>query len=256
MKINVKSPAFIFSLIIIFYTAYITTILISIWPIDSVTLGQAGVFGDSFGILTSLFSAFAFGGLIITIWQQQEELRQNREEIRTQHFENILFRMLEVHTSILQGLDIRNGNSHNIIAAGRDCFEEWHRYLRKNHNDLADQDLSTEEKLHEAYKKFWQVWNKDLGHYFRFLYNIFKHIHNSEMKNKKTYANIVRAQLSDNELIMILYNCISPYGMEKFKPLCEEYSLFDNLPLKLLIAPEHKDLFTPKAFATPTNDPT
>ena len=41
---------------------------------------------------------------------------------------------------------------------------------------------------------------------------------------------MIRAQLSDYELLWIFYNCLSENGLEKFKPLIEEYSLLKNLP--------------------------
>lgn len=41
---------------------------------------EAGTFGDSFGALTSLFTAFAFAGLIFTLFIQKNELSLQREE--------------------------------------------------------------------------------------------------------------------------------------------------------------------------------
>lgn len=247
-KSNVfKSPVFIFSIIIFVFAGYLTIILINIWPIDSKTIGQAGVFGDSFGVLTALFSALAFGGLMITIWQQQEELRLNRDEIRTQHFENILFRMLEVHTEIVRDLDIMNGKGQ-LISSGRDCFPYWAKTMKENYSWAPDNDTSEKEKVFNMYKYFWDKWNKDLGHYFRFLYNVFKHIDTSSEKDKKKYSNIVRAQLSDYELLLLFYNCLYVHGSLKFKPLVEKYSLMDNLPVEMLIKEEHKKMYNNEAF--------
>jgi len=48
---------------------------------------EAGQFGDSFGYINSLFSALAFGGVILTILMQSHELRLQREELRLQREE-------------------------------------------------------------------------------------------------------------------------------------------------------------------------
>jgi hypothetical protein len=37
------------------------------WPISELSIDKSGVLGDSFVLLTSLFSGLAFAGLIITI---------------------------------------------------------------------------------------------------------------------------------------------------------------------------------------------
>lgn len=46
------------------------------WKFDA--HGDAGSFGDSFGCISSLFSAFAFVGVIYTIWLQSRELGLQR----------------------------------------------------------------------------------------------------------------------------------------------------------------------------------
>jgi Na+/melibiose symporter-like transporter len=48
---------------------------------------KAGQLGDSFGGVTSLFSALAFAGLIYTIFLQKRELESQREELRLQREE-------------------------------------------------------------------------------------------------------------------------------------------------------------------------
>ena len=57
------------------------------WRLDTFDFNKSGVFGDSFGLLTSLFSGLAFAGIIITILLQREELKHQREELRLQREE-------------------------------------------------------------------------------------------------------------------------------------------------------------------------
>lgn len=59
-------------------------------------LERRGQFGDMFGALGTLFSGLAFAGLIITILQQREDLKNQRDEISLQRVD------LEKQTEALQ----------------------------------------------------------------------------------------------------------------------------------------------------------
>lgn len=95
---------------------------------------------------------------------------------------------------------------------------------------------------------------KELGcldHYFRHLYRTFKYIDDSKIidENKKyEYTSIVRASLSQYELIMLFYNCLSFYGNEKFKPLIEKYAIFNNIRWELLAQERHYELYANTAY--------
>ena len=254
MKLNKKTMVMPFAIIIGTFLLYLIVLLINIWPIDEISLGQSGLFGDTFGALTSLFSGLAFAGLLVTIWQQKEDLSLTRKEIRDQHFENVLFRMLEMHNCIVTDLDLRKkadskGDGAGIvIAVGRDCFQLFFDRFKKAYKDNKRTNTKSKEYCNEVYEAFFEKHQSDLGHYFRYLYNIFKFIKESDVDNKKAYTSIVRAQLSDNELLLLFYNCLSKNGEEKFKPLVEEYQLLDNLPIIYLLDKEHTKLFNSSAF--------
>lgn len=250
------SRTFIFGGIGLFFMGYLAILMYHIWPIESKTLTQAGVLGDSFGVLTALFSALAFGGLMITIGQQQEDLDITRNEIREQSFENTLFKMLEIHNILIDGIDLRSNGSQT--ATGRDCFlafyknrltSEYENYIKSIGSRKTKP--SDKEIIKTVYEKFWRSNQADLGHYFRYLYNIFKYIDQSNISEdrKIKYSAIVRAQISDYEALIIFYSCLSSNG-EKFKSLAERFALFDNLPSNLLLKASHAKLFDSKAFGT------
>jgi len=99
------------------------------------------------------------------------------------------------------------------------------RHLKKNEQDKNIRH----EQIKSAYKRLWNNYEKDFAHYFRSLYNVIKFVHNSSIENKKDYTNIVRAQLSGQEVLVIFYNCIY-FSDSKFIPLIEEYSLLKHIP--------------------------
>ncbi len=250
----------VFVPVVVIFTAYCLGLLYFIWPIDTKTLAQSGVFGDSFGVLTALFSALAFGGMIIAIYFQkrdlgltQKELDETRIEMRRQHRENKIFQLLRLHGGIVDGLDVKvkKDNETVDVATGRDCFIRFYRKLSSRYSGKTRSwsGMEPAEKLRLSYQAFWKNWQKDLGHYFRTLYTIFIFLKESDFgeEDRKIYANIVRAQLSDYELIMIFYNCLSCHG-ENFRPLAEEFALFDNMPIELVFEESHLDPFSNSAF--------
>jgi hypothetical protein len=69
------------------------------------------------------------------------------------------------------------------------------------------------------------------GQYFRTLYLTLKLIKDKYGTTPTgiRYAQIVRAQLSTPEMVVVFANCESRLGIEKLKPLTEDFHLFDNL---------------------------
>lgn len=77
-------PKYLISLIFLIFIFHITIVFWLIWPIDEYSITNIGTFGDSFGILTSLFSALAFAGLIVTIRMQSDQLELQRQDLNIQ----------------------------------------------------------------------------------------------------------------------------------------------------------------------------
>ena len=227
-----------------------------------------GTFGDMFGSVNAIYSGLAFAGIIFTILLQRKELRYQREELKetrqefitqnktlkAQRFENTFFNLVSLHNQIVNDIDynktisksFKMGDTETIIVKGRDVF-------RDRFNNL-NSDLEDCEDFNETYLEFYEKRKTDFGHYFRNLYRIIKMVHQTEFITQQEleteldrecnkdefnlcnhierykYTSIVRAQLSDYELLLLFYNCLSDNGIEKFKPLVEEYALLKNLP--------------------------
>ncbi|WP_227421687.1 putative phage abortive infection protein [Pacificispira spongiicola] len=148
----------------------------------------------------------------------------------------------------------KSTSSRTTISTGRDCFIIFYRSLE---NAIQEKDSRGKpsgrhpkilEIINDRYVIFYKNHNQDLGHYFRLMYRIFLYIDNSEEINKLFYAKILRSQISDYELAILFYNGISENGRNKFKPLIEKYSLFDNLPESLIFDKSHKQFYDEIAF--------
>ena len=232
-----------------------------------------------FDRLNTLFSGLAFWGVIYAILLQKSELILQRRELeltrnevrgqkeqleaqnrtlKHQRFENTFFSLLNLFNSIVNSIEIKRsrmiGETPNTLASGRECFatfslEFGHNYSlqRKEHSDWGDRGLCV-----TAYEEFARLRQTLVGHYFRTLYNIVKFIATSEVENKQTYINILRAQLSSSELTLLFYNCISKYGSEKFKIFVEKFGLLENMDFSRLLDPKHRELFNESAFHSPS----
>ncbi len=78
---------------------------------------EKGQFGDSFGVLNSLFTGLGFGGLIVTLILQQKQIAYQEAEAKKQrkidsrlHYEDILYRLLDIYTSTLNDVSTKKGD--------------------------------------------------------------------------------------------------------------------------------------------------
>ncbi|CAM3466539.1 MULTISPECIES: putative phage abortive infection protein [Saccharibacillus] len=140
-----------------------------------------GTFGDMFGSINTIFSGFAFGGIIYTIYQQRAEFRLQREELRlqrnevaktnaaldeqvkaanVQRFENTFFNMIQLHNHIVKDIVVIDDYVHpsNLTPArfienrnytGKEAFSYLYDmfngdYLHKFSNEETDNEDALE----------------------------------------------------------------------------------------------------------------
>lgn len=236
---------------------------------------SAGEFGDMFGGINALFSGLAFVGVIYAILLQRRELQLQREELghtraelrgqkeqleaqnRTllqQTFDNAFFQMVALHHQLVGTVDLREDSADaNATTVGRDCFVRFYEQLRELLQDSTRFPTgATRENVRVAYAELYKHIQADVGNYFRNLYNIIKFVDRSHVADKRLYTNLVRAQLSSHELLMLFYNCLTHLGEEKFKPLIEKYALLKNMPDDELIDDSHVRWYERGAFTPST----
>ncbi|MCQ1779411.1 putative phage abortive infection protein [Neorhizobium galegae] len=198
--------------------------------------GGLGTFGDFFGgVLNPVFSFLTFVGLLITIVMQQKEIREAKASSEKQSFETLFFQMITIHNSIVNSMDLRTEPVADPPIAGkefhgRDCFPRFYQHLKQEIKRA--EAAGADDPIQEGYEKFWARDRKDLGHYFRYLYNMIRIVDESAADTGR-YMKLLRAQLSDYELIILFYNGLNEKG-KRFKPYIEKYAIFDNLPTELL----------------------
>ncbi len=255
-----KYVVVVFILIIVLWTA---NFLLPCW------VDKPGIFGDMFGTVNSLFSGFALAGVVLTIFLQQNELKLQRKELelqreelkltrgefhqqnetlKIQRFENTLFQMLDLHHKIVSDMD----TGRNRVETGRDVFRvRFQGFLSPKLSNTKN--LSA---LDQIYSELSDKFRTDFSHYFRNLYRIIRMIdrtmfdlddHDRDFNRKYYYTSIVRAQLSDYELLWLFYNCLSSKG-KKFKSLVEQYGLLKNMPKSSVINEIHLTFIDDSAY--------
>ena len=222
----------------------------------------------------ALFSALAFAAVLYTVWLQQQELElqrqelaHTREELRgqkdqlvlqnttlaRQSFEGTFFHMVAMHNDIVtsQRLRVTDGGPElegrqGLAAAAQEVIGR----LTSVNVTRADGtvDLSA---LFDVYRSVCHTRTCDLTHYFRNLYHLLRFVDDSEFpdEDKRRYAQVVRAQLTEAENVLILFNGLRKAGASHFKRLIERYRLLNELPdYAVLFAA--KRAYQPSAFGS------
>ncbi len=185
-------------------------------------------------MLNPVLTFLSFTALLFTIILQQREIHGAKEDAKVlqsqrhadrlsserMQFENTFFQMVSIHNTIVNSIDVDRGPSKNQLR-GRECFQHFRDVMQS----FYDADGSPDElkKSLAAHDHLWKSYQNDLAHYYRYLYNIIRFINESDV-NKLRYSRILRAQLSDFELLVLFYNGLFPLAA-KFKEYVEFFTV-------------------------------
>ena len=213
-----------------------------------------GEWGDFFGgVLNPILTFLTFMGLLITIIIQQKELKESRNEFKgqkealekqqiemtIQSFDNKFFQMLNSFNNITESLAISG------LITGKDVFKEHISVLKQKIRYSYDEDLSKGKPdsnkiiyFLNVFNDFNNTYDTTFKYYFINLYQLIKFIDEDipykgeeRIRKAKKYTNIIRAQLSKDELVLLSYNAIGiiEFCGEDYKKLIEKYSFFEHL---------------------------
>jgi len=226
--------------------------------------------GDSFGFVSALFTGLAFAALIISIRQQNIDIRNQLKEIENQtaalnlqsqelanqkaemqqqnktlilqRFENTYFNLLSAHVQIIAGVQF----NHELgRIALKKCFESQLTYYTQNQTDRKAINQAFIRVLRESI---------ELKHYFDNILSIIKFVdeypftHKSEYGSvdfKTKYISIYKSQFSRIELVWLYYYYLSDEG-QQYHVLLNRYNFFERLDKESLVRKEHYDLLDVK----------
>lgn len=187
-----------------------------------------------------------------------EALKEQSSSIKLQNFENTFFNMLNLHNQLQNNLSLNQLKKHLIqdqeygeyyvysilkqptyIKENSDyngkkviskLFEIFEDYIKIKSRQAKNNNID----IRMIYNDFHKEFNEIIGHYFRNIYQILKFIdkqRDEELIDKKFYTNILRAQLSNSELALLLINALSKHGNQKQLPLLIKFEFMEPLPI-------------------------
>jgi hypothetical protein len=193
--------------------------------------------GDSFGVLSSGMAGIAAYFAFRTYKAASDEARLAERRAAEPSFLNLLrtrFVMIENITR-QSGQVIADGARSNVLrgqlALNWAASELWHRLAKVD-------DYNARKRI---YDEFIAESIGGLTNYHRFTYHIiafaqrqFSELEESEAMSKDDpsygYIQLLRAQISDEELQLIAFNSLYGRGYPKLKLLIERFALFNNMP--------------------------
>lgn len=224
------------------------------WRIDEAIIGQ---FGDFVGGVIGTLLAFAASLLyFIALKEQQKDVKTNQdalnqqiEEFRKQVEElekSRLVNQLQLNMITLQQYEGTFYSYFNIYTQIKDKItnennkHSLHSIIEKLGKAVISEQVQTMSPKNaylyaiNEYSKLFVKERTEVSHYFRTLYRLLTIADSCPLKdetgggNKMKYVKIIRSQLSDEELLLIYYNCHSIYA-GKSRHLISQYNLLKHL---------------------------
>lgn len=241
------------------------SILVFIIMRKNETWNSSGQIGDIFGgLLNPILTFLAFIGILLTINLQAKELRLAREESRRaataleeqvdavnkQNFEATFFQMLMLLNGIMDTMAAEKTvrrNDNTEITIDKEVFRGYFAFKVMFQSLSRAIKNSTSEKeridnIRSGYRVFWLRYHQQLGHYYRYTYNMLRFIDESDIIDKKKYVRIYRSRLSDYEFVLLMYNAMTEDG-KKLVFYINKFDILDNISTNLLISPDDLDIF-------------
>ena len=211
----------------------------------------AAEFGDQFGGLSALFSALAFAAVVVAIILQKRDLsaqlddleltrdvlKQQASTLQIQSFEHTFFELLRLHASAVAGLYLV---TNKVEYRGSSCFKVWLQVLHQHYARAATEQKPEPSIRESAYSSFYEATREDLGRYFRSLKNILLFLDRADVEDKEPYQRAVRSQLTDSEMVLVLYHCELWARKFEFKGLVIKHSTIRSVDRSLLLHQDHQ----------------
>lgn len=215
------------------------------FPFPPMSFEKSGQFGDSFGVLSAGMAAVAAYFAYETYRASQKEVEILRRRSAEPTFLSLLERRFDLLDNISKGNLEGLHAVRNVAAAVRDAVE---------HNE--DQKKMATDYMSEASVS-------GLRNYFRYTYHIIRFAEElfgfdptlqgaDQRKNGAyPYVRLLRAQLSDSELLLIALNTLYIEDGKDFSDLIHRYGLLNNMLQKDLTTFGFKGRFEADAFGWP-----
>jgi len=245
-----KASHIIFGLILSTFALYSYFMAFLVWPSSEEAIAKAGSFGDTFGVLTSLFSGLAFAGLILTVLLQRQELKESREIFKKQKFEDAFYRLLDFHQRNLNAISIKGDvlnpdNSNlkpgvdtlNLLLKKLTSETSSHTFYLKNESTAP----LYEQQLFTKIQSILTPQARYLGTLESLFFLIEKEL--EDPRERVIYWKIIISQLTSVEKKYIFFQCLVAPPNNLTRRLIHESGVFSDLFSGAHLRPRHHKLY-------------
>ena len=225
-----------------------------------------GTIGISLTFVSTLF-------MVLTFTFQQKQFKETKQDEFRTRFEGTFFNMLSMFYNVRNQANKQieistNGSMKSLNDFYKSLKDNYEKYIKENKDfsdamNILEKDiiLPTQYKtalydLGNFYDQNVQELKCNAGFYYRFAHNLITFVlgHWRDCDDDiHMYLNFIQAQMSDEELALVFYDCISQKGLDKnrkytFKNNLDKYSFLENVPESLLLSRCHYKVFANTLF--------
>lgn len=198
-----------------------------------------GQYGDFIGGLLGTFIAYIGIRLLVDTLNAQREANdtaadtneENRRVFLLQQFDSNFNTLLKLYENTIASYKI---NDNKI---GRDALHEYaDQLLKVSSIEGGSYEERVKNSSNAFNQKFYIPHREVAAVHFRTLYQLFQLIRESSIDEGKKvlYAKIMRGQMSEDELLLLRYNCHCSYG-KKMQTNINKFNLLKHLPMLSLL---------------------
>lgn len=249
--------------IISIFLIYAAIIAITTWKSSPITIEKVGALGDSFGLLTSLFTGLAFAGLLTTIFLQREELHLNRLELREtkeefklqsqtfhrQRFEDAFYQLLSLYKDNLRDLSIRPHSQEAVRIHGIDALNHLNNkfdkaWAKQKRSILPNNEDNRVEYLYVLFQTIRSVYVRQTR-YVETLSNLLILVEEecTPTERKSNYWRIITSQLTAYEIKYLFYQSFASPDLQPLRNIIEHSTALQDRIAMLGIPDAHRLAF-------------
>lgn len=251
---------FFFKVSLLFMLFTLINPFLILYVVNYNNLQELGAVGDWLGGATSPFIGLAsFIMILATYFTQKDELKQTKMSYETQtnllekqngmidiqRFEQTFFNIVSLHHEIVNSISLELDSVSKVD--GRNVLHKiYHKLSMSLEYNEAQESI---EQRYQSIKKGYEAWYIEheifIGHYIQNIFHLLSFIdrQNLSFENKYQYAKIVRAQLTNTELLILFYNTVSRIEKRKFIDIMRKYRLLKYLNTDHLLYDMDKEIF-------------
>jgi hypothetical protein len=161
-------------------------------------------------------------------------LEEQGKQLNVQAFESTLFSMLSLCRERVDNLEVGELRGNRALRKMYENLKEAYDAELILHEDA---DVSHETMMRATYSRFISQNDVYIGSYLRLFDSLLKLIESSTLDERSKYWNVVRAQMTHYELILVFYNSwLSNDSLNQ--EILNTNSIFEYMHKELLLDPE------------------